>query len=149
MRWTRHFLIVLALFSLGCARGDWTDTLILVNVTGAWEGRFRVDAYRMERTIRWVLQQTGAKVTGEVQGADGRPIGPIQGLVKGEVFSWRLTGPFISLNSMGYTSSRSYDSETPIINDEMSGRVDGQGCPCSLLLRRVAADTIRREKKAQ
>ena len=145
MRWTRHFLIVLALFSLGCARGDWTDTLILVNVTGPWEGRFRVDAYRMERTIRWVLQQTGAKVTGEVQGADGRPIGSIQGLVKGEVFSWRLTGPFISLNSMGYTSSRSYDGETPIINDEMSGRVDGQGCPCSLLLRRVATDTIREE----
>jgi len=81
MRWTRHFLIVLALFSLGCARGDWTDTLILVNVTGTWEGRFRVDAYRMERTIRWVLQQTGAKVTGEVQGADGRPIGSIQGRV--------------------------------------------------------------------
>ena len=115
MRWTAQLLIMLALSSLGCARGDWTDTLTLANVTGTWEGLFRVDAYRMERTIRWVLQQKGAKVTGEVQGADGRPIGSIQGLVKGEVLSWRLTGPFISLNSMGYTSSRSYDGETPII----------------------------------
>jgi len=148
MRWTVAFLIVLTLLSLGCARGDWTDTLTLVNVTGTWEGLFRVDAYRMERTIRWVIQQKGAKVTGEVQGADGQPIGSIEGLVNGEVFRWRLTGPFISLNSMGYTSSRSYGGETTIINDEMNGRVDGQGCPCSLLLRRVSTDTIR-EKKAQ
>jgi len=34
MRWTRAFLIVLALFSLGCVRGDWTETLTLVDVTG-------------------------------------------------------------------------------------------------------------------
>src|SRR6516165_2895547 len=40
MRWTRAFLIVLALFSLGCVRGDWTETLTLVDVTGTWEGRF-------------------------------------------------------------------------------------------------------------
>jgi len=42
MRWTRHFLIVLTLLSLGCARGDWTtETLTLVDVTGAWEGPVR------------------------------------------------------------------------------------------------------------
>src|SRR5262249_4897511 len=35
MRWTAPFLLVLALLSLGCARGDWTSqTLTLVDVTG-------------------------------------------------------------------------------------------------------------------
>jgi len=38
MRWTRRFLVVLALLSLGCARGDWTtETLTQVDVTGTWE----------------------------------------------------------------------------------------------------------------
>jgi len=35
LRWTGQLLIVLALSSLGCARGDWTtETLTLVDVTG-------------------------------------------------------------------------------------------------------------------
>jgi len=90
MRWTGRFLIVLALLSLGCARGDWTtETLTLVDVTGTWEGPFRVGSY--ERAERWVLQQKGGKVWGEVQGSDGTPIGSIEGLVNGEAFNWRMT----------------------------------------------------------
>src|SRR5262249_13010003 len=96
-----------------------------------WERPFRFAT--TERTMRWVLQQKGGKVRGGVQGADGRSIGSIEGLVNGEVFSWRLTGPFIPLNTMGYTSSRSYDGETPVVNDEMNGRVDGPGCPAEEL----------------
>ena len=68
MRWTRHFLIVLTLLSLGCARGDWTtETLTLVDVTGAWEGpvRWPRSPTLGERTIMFVLQQKGQKVRGE------------------------------------------------------------------------------------
>src|SRR5215831_4174400 len=46
---------------------------------------------------------------------DGTPIASIEGLVNGEVFRWRLTGPFISIGTMGYSSSRSYSGETPVI----------------------------------
>ena len=73
MRWTGRFLVVLALLSLGCARGDWTtETLTLVDVTGTWEGPIRfgvgsgVGGY--ERTTRWVLQQTGQKVSHYIAG---------------------------------------------------------------------------------
>jgi len=77
-------LIVLALPS--------TETLTLVDVTGTWEGPFRFGGFGgsgagFERTTRWVLQQTGAKVRGEAQGLDGAPLASIEGLVvNGEVF---------------------------------------------------------------
>jgi hypothetical protein len=148
MRWAGRFLIVLALLTLGCARGDWiSETLTLVDVTGTWEGLFRVDGYRIERTIRYVLQQKGEKVRGEVQGADGAPIASIEGLVNGEVFSWRLTGPFIVITGGGYSSSRSYDGETPVINDELNGPVHGPGCPCTLLLRRMNTEAIKEKQQ--
>jgi len=91
MRWTRAFVIVLTLLSLGCARGDWTtETLTLVDVTGTWKGQFRLDgpnARGTERPTRWVLQQKGGKVRGQVQGPDGVSVGSIEGLVNGEVFN--------------------------------------------------------------
>jgi hypothetical protein len=74
-------LIVLALPS--------TETLTLVDVTGTWEGPFRFggSGAGFERTTRWVLQQTGAKVRGEARGLDGAPLASIEGLVvNGEVF---------------------------------------------------------------
>ena len=41
-RLTGQLMIMLALSSLGCARGDWTtETLTLVDVPGTWEGSFR------------------------------------------------------------------------------------------------------------
>src|SRR5215813_3469947 len=81
MRRVGRFLIVLALLSLGCARGDWTtETLTLLDVTGTWEGMFRLrgQSAGYERTIRWVLQQNGSKVKGEVQGPGGAEIGSIE-----------------------------------------------------------------------
>src|SRR5262245_47721765 len=84
MRWTGRFLIVLTFFSLGCARGDWTtETLTLVDVTGTWEGIFKLRG-RIERTARWVLQQKGGKVKGEAQVPDGAPLASIEGLVNGD-----------------------------------------------------------------
>src|SRR5262252_9072597 len=94
MRWTRRFLIVLTLFCLGCARGDWTtETLTLVDITGTWDGPFRLSAggTGYERATRWVLQQTGQKVRGEVQGPDGAPLGSVEGLVNGETFNLKMT----------------------------------------------------------
>jgi len=41
LRFTGRLLLILALSSLGCARGDWTtETLTLVDLTGTWEGSF-------------------------------------------------------------------------------------------------------------
>lgn len=144
MRWTGHLLlIVLVLFSLGCFRGDWIgETLTLVDVTGTWEGSFRFN--NVEQTTRWVLQQNGSKVRGEAQGVDGAPWGPIEGLVKGEVFSWRATGRFAAWNP----SPRAYNGEATVTGDELNGRASGWSCPCTLLLRRVNNDSVR-EKKAQ
>jgi len=128
-RWAALLLIVLAFSSLGCARGDWTtDTLTLVDVTGTWEGPFRVDgSTHLERTARWVLQQKGGKVRGEALAVDGASVGSIEGLVNGETFSWRLTGPFIAVATLGYTSSRLFRGEGSVNSDEMSGRADGPG----------------------
>jgi hypothetical protein len=140
LRWTGLLLIVLALF--GCARGDWiNETLTLVDVTGTWEGAFQFQGMTrgLERNTRWVLQQKGGKVRGEAQGPDGAPLASIEGLVNGEVFSWQLTGPFVLLPG-GSASSRSYRGETTVNSDEMSGRADGQFCPCTVLLRRLGSE---------
>ena len=140
-RWTGQLLIVLALSSLGCARGDWiNETLTLIDVTGTWEGVFTGRTVSggpgYERRMRWVLQQNGQKVRGEVQGADGAPSASIDGQVNGETFNWQVTGPFLSRPS-GASSSQSYSGEATINTDEMNGRANGVGCPCTFLLRRV------------
>ena len=84
MRWTGRLLIVLALSSLGCFRSDWiSETLTLVNVTGTWEGSFRYG--NTEQTTRWVLQQNGPKVTGELSWSRGH--GRVEGVVNGEVLA--------------------------------------------------------------
>jgi hypothetical protein len=73
--------------------GDWTtETLTLVDVTGAWEGSFYFATGR-EFLSLWVLQQNRAKVRGEVQGPDGRPTASIEGFVNVELLNWTLTGP--------------------------------------------------------
>jgi len=140
MRWTGRFLVVLALLSLGCARGDWTtETLTLVDVTGTWEGPIRfgvgsgVGGY--ERTTRWVLQQTGQKVRGEVQGPDGAPLGSVAGLVNGEALNLTITA--IKLQ-WGNAPSRSYRGEAIVNSDELSG------CPCTFIMRRVSPEAVRR-----
>jgi len=148
-RWIGQLLIVLALSSLGCARGDWTtETLTLADVTGTWEGMFilRGLSSGYERSTRWILQQNGQKVRGEVQGPDQAPIASIEGQLNGEIFDWHLTGPFVRVPELN-TSSKSYRGAATVNSDEMSGRADGPLCPCTFLLRRVGSDTSG--KKAQ
>jgi len=144
----RRFLIVLTIFCLGCARGDWTtETLTLVDVTGAWEGRVRWPRSPTlgERAITFVLQQKGQKVRGEAQAADGRRFATVEGLVNGEAFSWQLTG---SLTPGRDSSATTYHGVFVIDGDEFSGQADGPMCPCTFLLRRVSPQSIG-EKKAQ
>ena len=146
MRWTGPLLILFALSSLGCVRGDWTtETLTLVDVSGTWEGVFKLQG-RIERTTRWVLQQKGGKVRGEAQGLDGAPLASIEGVVNGELFNWRLTGSFIRWPG-GNAPSTSYRGETTITLDEMSGRADGPSCPCTVLLRRAEFDARRQDRQ--
>jgi hypothetical protein len=141
MRWTGKFLIVLALSSLGCARGDWvSETLTLVDVTGTWDGSFYfLTTGNVERRMRWVLQQNGPKVRGEVQGVDGAPWGSVEGLVNGEVFSWQVTAINVSWAN---APLRSYIGEGTVNSDELSGRANGLGCPCNLVLHRVGSGAI-------
>src|SRR5262249_47980168 len=148
-RWIGQLLIVLALSSLGCARGDWTtETLTLADVTGTWEGMFILRGFSsgFERSTRWVLQQNGQKVRGEVQGPDQASIASIEGQLNGEIFDWHLTGPFVRLPELN-TSSKSYSGVATVNSDEMSGRADGPLCPCAFFLHRVGSDTSG--KKAQ
>jgi hypothetical protein len=149
LRWTGWLLIVLAFSTVGCVRGDWVnETLTLVDITGTRERVFRLRSISsgVERATRWVLQQRGPKVKGEVLGPDGALVASIEGLVNGEVFSWVLTGPFIFMPG-GSAPSQSYRGEAKVSGDELSGTADGQYCPCTFLLRRVGSDA--EGKKAQ
>jgi len=148
MRWTGPFLIVLALLSLGCARGDWiSETMTLVDVTGTWDGTINRSLGGSDRTICWVLLQNGPKVTGEVQWLDGAPVGSIEGRVNGETFSWSMSGPFVRLSTSDAPSS-TYRGEATVNSDELRGRADGVNCPCTFLLRRVSTEAFK-EKKTQ
>ena len=84
-------IVLFALASLGCARGDWIgETLTLVDVTGTWEGEGMLTQPPASGALRLVLRQRGAKVTGDIQGVRGGPQ-PIDGEVNGEVLrspSW-------------------------------------------------------------
>ena len=150
LRWTGQLLIMLALSSLGCARGDWTsETLTLVDVTGRWEGQFifrGTGGASHERTITLVLLQKGPKVKGEIQASDGASMGSIEGQVKGETFSWELTGSLFT-TPMGNPPSRSYRGEATVNSDELTSHADGQYCPCTLVLRRVNTEAIREKSQ--
>ena|SRR5215470_686096 len=148
MRWTGAFLIVLALFGVGCARGDWiSETMTLVDVTGTWEGPIYVGPNALERRISFVLQQNGPKVKGEVQGPDGASLGSVEGMVNGEILNWQMTGR-LNTGSYGSRLLGKYRGEVTVNSDELSGRADGLACPCTYLLRRVNTQAIK-EKQQQ
>jgi hypothetical protein len=144
MTWTGRLLILLALSSLGCAGGDRTSRVSpLVDVTGTWEGSFYFSTGR-ELSSRWVLQQDGAKVRGEVHGPSGTA--SIEGLVNGELLDWTLTGPFVKFAS-GAPLNNTYRGEATVNTDQLRGRASGVNCPCTVSLRRVNTDAIREKKQ--
>ena len=83
----------------GCTQKDWIDrTLVTVDVTGVWEGKQIVTGPILTREIVLVLQQQGAKVTGEIRNlGTGGFIGatPVEGAVNGDTLS--LSGRGISV----------------------------------------------------
>ena len=121
-------IALLALATVGCApRGDWTDTLPLINVTGRWEGTFwstsAVGLSSAGRQISLTLRQNGSKVTG--QGVLSTADGSVDGGVDGEVFAGHI-------GDMRFTLT--------VTGNEMKGRAEGGfGCPCRLELRRAGA----------
>jgi hypothetical protein len=90
-----------------------------------------------------VLQQKGAKGRGEVQRLDGAPVGSVEGLVNGEVFSFTLTGPFVSGYGSATLPGGSAHGEATVNGDELNGRVTSGGCPCAVLLHRMGSGAIR------
>jgi hypothetical protein len=84
--------------SAGCAQKDWIDrTLVTVDVTGVWQGRFtRTGGGSGGGDVVFVLQQRGPKVTGEMKfplGSGSTPgMSPagiqIEGTVSGDTFTF-------------------------------------------------------------
>jgi hypothetical protein len=58
---TRWLLLLLLLVSPGCARRDWTDLLVLTDVTGTWTGRMDMGH---PSQLMLILHQQGARVVG-------------------------------------------------------------------------------------
>jgi len=96
MRAMWAFVALALLFASGCAQQDWIDrTLVTVDVTGAWDGR--QIGPNWARDIVIVLQQRGAKVTGEITNLGtgaGTSAGStaIQGTISGDTLSLREVG---------------------------------------------------------
>jgi hypothetical protein len=119
--------VVVVILALGCAtRGDWiSETLTLVDLSGTWEGTVTAAPAhgRTTRTIRLVLKQTGARVTGELDGGwTGWLRAPVEGVVSGEAFTFR---------------GAEIQGEMTVSGVEMKGRADGYYCPCTIVLDRV------------
>jgi len=120
-------------FASGCAQKDWIDrTLVTVDVTGNWHGRF---GERAAREMLVELKQQGSTVTGFLQQTTLRSFGdlsgPIEGTVAGDVFRFR--------NSRG-----TLEGEVTVSGDEMSGRVSSYHVGgASIYLRRVDPSSSR------
>src|SRR5882672_2471257 len=118
-------LIALLIVVSGCARPDWIQrTLVTVDVTGTWEGAATRTG---QGAFQLILEQQGSQVKGllrNFRAACANVVGPIEGTVAGDVFSFKQTnGPITG--------------ELTVSGDEMSG--GGSGCSgrIQLTLRRV------------
>jgi hypothetical protein len=126
MKITAGLLIAAALAFAGCASPDWIDrTLVTVDVTGTWYGRFGGPSLADDLLLE--LKQEGSKVTGFMQtipsGIAGRA-GTFEGSVAGDVFRFR-------------GSRGTLEGELKVSGDEMDGRASFFGDSRPLSLRRV------------
>ena len=103
MRWAWTMIPVAFVLVCGCAQKDWIDrTLVTVDVTGVWEGTQDFGpGGGGTRDIVIVLEQHGAKVTGEIRnsatalGVGAPPDTPVEGTVNGDTLS--LSGQRVSV----------------------------------------------------
>ena len=117
---------VLALTVSGCARPDWIEqTLVTVDVTGAWRGEFRQALGSSGgAAIELTLQQSGPKVSGQVNFSPFRQFsGPIEGTVTGDMFRFRAQRTGVS-------------GELQVNGDEMTGRAATTYGPGTVTVRR-------------
>jgi hypothetical protein len=114
------FGLALALLLLvpGCAqKADWVEgTLVTVDVTGVWKGRLTGAGGTggMGSEMELTLTQRGAKVTG-----DGRIRAEkmnIEGIVRGDVFSFSATGGRLSATATVKEDEMSGEARTAIGN---------------------------------
>jgi len=129
MRWAWTIITVAFVLVSGCAQKDWIDrTLVTVDVTGLWEGTQDFGpGGGGTRDIVIVLQQQGAKVTGEIRnsatalGIGSPPDTPVEGTVNGDTLrmSGRRTSVVLQVNG-----------------DEMTGSGDGGNRSFRVSLRR-------------
>jgi hypothetical protein len=97
----------LVLIAAGCARPDWIEqTLVTVDVTGAWQGTMSGEGAFGSLYAALMLQQGGAKVTGQMV-ISGRSR-PIEGTINGDVLRFR-------------TQDGRMTGELQVSGDEMSG----------------------------
>jgi len=95
MRAMWAFVATALVFGSCAGQQDWIDrTLVTVDVTGVWEGKQTGTGLSWARDIVLVLQQQGAKVTGEIRNlgtgsATSAGSTPIQGTVNGDTLSLR------------------------------------------------------------
>ena len=117
-------IVVALVFASGCVKQqDWIDrTLVTVDVTGVWEGTFT--GTNGSGGVRFVLQQQGAKVKGEMR-IYRLPVGPperaiaegairIEGTVSGDAFTFQMVDTQIVKGPQGY-------GEFQVNGDEMIG----------------------------
>lgn len=118
----RVFLCSLVI-AAGCARSDWIEqTLVTADVTGTWQGSTADGWFEL------VLEQQGPKVTGSVvirglRGSGNNITGPIDGVVRGDQFTFRQTNGRMR-------------GATKVSGDEMSGQIQVFSS-AAILLRRV------------
>ena len=113
---------VALVFASGCANADWIErTLVTVDVTGVWEGtQTPATQNSTALPIELVLEQKGAKVSGELkgvrnlQGMSSPANIPIEGTVGGESFSFHGVSPGPTMQVV-----------LQVKGDEMTG--EGQG----------------------
>jgi len=115
----------------GCARSDWIDrTLVTVDVTGTWYGRFPGTGILGDVFLE--LEQQGATVKGFMRtggpGYGGVTSGPIDGTVAGDVFRFK-------------DKRGNLDGELTVSGDEMNGRASMSMGIRSISLRRVESSS--------
>jgi len=103
----------------GCAQQDWIDrTLVTVDVTGVWEGKSTVTGGGVGvLDVVFILQQQGAKVTGQVK----FPMAPAsvpRVSTEGYQIEGKVSGDTFTLHEM---SGPTLHDEFKVNGDEMTG----------------------------
>jgi hypothetical protein len=127
----RVMLVAVLALGSGCAKPDWIQqTLVTVDVTGAWSGDcIRGGAGGIPGgIIEMTLEQSGTKVTGQTRTSPSRSWG-IDGTINGDVFR--------------FSTQAGVSGELQVRGDEMGGQVSGSGLARCQLRRQTSSESPR------